>query len=197
MTIGGERQALGMREMRERIRAVVARVADGQPLVILQHGVPAAVLIGFGEAERWGRIERGLAVLHALRIYPELLAGSVRLADAIAGQLRPSRSAIAQLEAEPRELAGPLVTVQITALREQLASHLAAVATGQALTVVSSGRFAAVLISPREFDRLRRLHEIVAGCAGLGLDLAGADEAAIAAFVADRRAERDARAAVG
>jgi len=49
MTIGGELQALGMREVRERIRAVVARVADGNPLVIMQHGDPAAVLLRFDE----------------------------------------------------------------------------------------------------------------------------------------------------
>jgi len=29
----------------------------------MQHGVPAAVLLRFDEAERWSRIERGLAAL--------------------------------------------------------------------------------------------------------------------------------------
>lgn len=197
MTVAGERHALGMREVRERIRAVVARVADGDPLVILQHGVPAAVLIQFGEAERWSRIERALAVLHALEVYPELLPGTGRLADTIRGEAKPSRSAIRRLDEEPRDILGPLTTVQITDLRENLAKNLEEVAQGEAKTIVSSGRFAASLISAREFDRLRRLHDIVSGFAGLGLDLTFADEVAIAAFVRDFRRGRPAEAAIG
>jgi len=197
MTIAGELQALGMREVRERIRAVVARVADGNPLVIMQHGVPAAVLIRFEEAERWGRIERALAVLHALEIYPELLPGTARLAHAVRGEVKPSRAAIRRLDEEPRDILGPLTTVQITDLRENLAKNLEEVVQGQAKTVVSSGRFAASLISPREFERLRRLHEIVSGFAGLGLDLTSADEATIAAFVRDFRRGMPTEAAVG
>jgi prevent-host-death family protein len=197
MTIAGELQALGMREVRERIRAVVARVADGKPLVIMQHGVPAAVLIRFEEAERWGRIERALAVLHALEIYPELLPGTARLALAVRGEIKPSRSAIRRLDEEPRDILGPLTTIQITDLRENLAKNLEDVARGQAKTIVSSGRFAASLISPREFERLRRLHEIVSGFAGLGLDLTTADEATIAAFVRDFRRGTLTEAAIG
>jgi prevent-host-death family protein len=197
MTIAGELQALGMREVRERIRAVVARVADGNPLVIMQHGVPAAVLIRFEEAERWGRIERALAVLHALEIYPELLPGTARLAAAIRGELKPSRVAIRRLDEESRDILGPLTTVQITDLRENLAKNLEEVAQGQAKTIVSSGRFAASLISPREFERLRRLHEVVSGLAGLGLDLTSADEATIAAFVRDFRRGIPTEAAIG
>lgn len=197
MTIAGELRALGMREVRERIRAVVARVADGNPLVIMQHGVPAAVLIRFEEAERWGRIERALAVLHALEIYPELLPGTARLAQAIRGEVKPSRSAIRRLDEEPRDILGPLATVQITDLRENLAKNLEEVAEGQAKTVVSSGRFAASLISPREFDRLRRLYDIVSGLAGLGLDLTSANEASIAAFVRDFRRGTPMEAAIG
>lgn len=197
MTIAGERHALGMREVRERIRAVVARVADGDPLVILQHGVPAAVLIQFGEAERWARVERALAVLHALEIYPELLPGTARLAAAVRGEIQPTRSAIRRLDEEPRDILGPLVTVQITELRENLASNLEEVAQGQAKTIVSSGRFAASLISAREFDRLRRLSDIVSGFVGLGLDLTSADEATIAAFVRDYRRAMPSEAAIG
>jgi prevent-host-death family protein len=197
MTIAGELQALGMREVRERIRAVVARVADGNPLVIMQHGVPAAVLIRFEEAERWARIERALAVLHALEVYPELLPGTARLAAAIRGEIKPTRSAIRGLDEEPRNILGPLTTVQITDLRENLANNLLEVAMGEAKTIVSSGRFAASLISPREFNRLRRLHDTVSGLAGLGLDLTSADEATIAAFVRDFRRGMPTEAAVG
>ena len=197
MTIAGELQALGMREVRERIRAVVARVADGNPLVIMQHGVPAAVLIRFEEAERWSRIERALAALHALEIYPELLPGTAQLAAAIRGEVKPSRSAIRHLDEEPRDILGPLTTVQITDLRENLATNLEEIAQGHAKTVVSSGRFAASLISPREFDRLRRLHQVVSWFAALGLDLTSADEAAIAAFVREYRRGTPTEAAIG
>jgi prevent-host-death family protein len=186
-----------MREVRERIRAVVARVAEGNPLVIMQHGDPAAVLIRFDEAERWGRIERALAALHALDVYPELVPGTGQLGTAVRGELKPTRSAIRRLDEEPREVLGPLQTVQITDLREKLATYLEEVSHGRALTVVSSGRFAASLISPREFDRLRRLHRTVSWFAGLGLDLGAADEAAIAAFVRDYRRRTPTEAAVG
>ena len=197
MTIGGELQALGMREVRERIRAVVARVADGNPLVIMQHGDPAAVLLRFDEAERWARIERAIAALHALEVYPELVSGSGQLGAAVRGEQKPTRSAIRRLGEEPREILGPLQTVQITDLREKLAGYLEEVARGRALTVVSSGRFAASLISPREFDRLRRLDRIVSWFGAIGLDLATADEAAIAAFVRDYRRGTRTGAAVG
>ena len=198
MTIGRELEALGMREVRERIRAVVARVADGGPLVVMQHGEPAAVLIRFDEAERWGRVERGLAALHALEVYPELVRGTGQMGAAVRGELRPTRSAIRSLDTEPREILGPLQTVQITDLRESLAARLEEVAGGRALTVVSSGRFAATLISPREFDRLRALGRAVAWFAAAGLDLASADEAEVAAFVREyRRGSARSGSAVG
>ncbi|MCI0582500.1 MAG: type II toxin-antitoxin system prevent-host-death family antitoxin [Chloroflexi bacterium] len=197
MTLGGELQALGMREVRERIRAVVARVAQGNPLVIMQHGDPAAVLIRFDEAERWGRVERALAALHALDVYPELVSGTGQLGAAVRGELKPTRSAIRHLDEEPREIIGPLQTVQITDLREKLATYLEEVSRGRALTVVSSGRFAASLVSPREFDRLRRLHRIASWFAAAGLDLGTVDEAAIAAFVRDYRGGTRTEAAVG
>lgn len=197
MTLAGELQALGMREVRERIRAVVARVADGSPLVIMQHGEPAAVLIRFEEAERWTRIERGLAALHALDVYPELMAGTGQLGTAVRGELNPTRAAIRRLDEEPREILGPLQTVQITDLREKLATYLEEIATGRALTVVSSGRFAATLVSPREFDRLRSLNRAVSWFAAAGLDLGSADEGEIAAFVRDYRGQARTGSAVG
>jgi prevent-host-death family protein len=197
MTLGGELQAQGMREVRERIRAVVARVTEGNPLVIMQHGDPAAVLVRFDEAERWGRIERGLAALHALDVYPELITGTGQLGAAVRGDVRPTRTAIRRLDDEPREILGPLQTVQITDLREKLATYLEEVARGRAYTIVSSGRFAASLISPREFDRLRALHRAVSWFAAAGLDLASADEAEIASFVRDYRRGTSTGAAVG
>ena len=198
MTLGRELEALGMREVRERIRAVVARVADSGPLVVMQHGDPAAVLIRFDEAERWGRVERGLAALHALEVYPELVRGTAQMGAAVRGDLKPTRSAVRGLDEGPREILGPLQTVQITDLRESLATRLEEVAGGRALTVVSSGRFAATLISPREFDRLRALGRAVSWFAAAALDLASADEAGVAAFVREyRRGSAGAASAVG
>lgn len=153
--------------------------------------------IRFDEAERWGRVERALAALHALEVYPELVSGTGQLGAAVRGELKPTRSAIRRLDEEPREILGPLQTVQITDMRENLATNLEEVAQGHAKTVVSCGRFAASLISPREFDRLRRLHRIVSWFAAAGLDLSAADEAAIAAFVRDYRAGTKTESAVG
>ncbi len=198
MTIGRDLEALGMREVRERIRAVVARVSDGGPLVVMQHGEPAAVLIRFDEAERWGRVERSLAALHALEVYPELVRGTGQMGAAVRGELKPTRSAVRGLDEAPREILGPLQTVQITDLRESLAARLEEVAGGRALTVVSSGRFAATLISPREFDRLRALGRAVSWFSAAGLDLASADEAGVAAFVREyRRGSAGAASAAG
>src|SRR5439155_24692994 len=125
----------------------------------------------------------GLAALHALDVYPELISGTAQLGAAVRGEVRPTRSAVRRLDEEPRDILGPLQTVQITDLREKLASYLEEVSRGRALTVVSSGRFAASLISPREFDRLRRLHRVVSWFGAAGLDLGSADESAIAGFV--------------
>lgn len=198
MTLGRELEALGMREVRERIRAVVARTADSGPLVVMQHGDPAAVLLRFDEAERWGRVERGLAALHALEVYPELVRGTGQMGAAVRGELRPTRSAVRGLDETPREILGPLQTVQITDLRENLAAYLEQVSGGRAMTVVSSGRFAATLISPREFDRIRALGRAVAWFAAAGLDLASADEAEVAAFVREyRRGSAGAASAAG
>ncbi|MHB8960487.1 MAG: type II toxin-antitoxin system prevent-host-death family antitoxin [Candidatus Limnocylindrales bacterium] len=187
MTLGREVEALGMREVRERIRAVVARTADSGPLVIMQHGEPAAVLLRFEEAERWGRVERGLAALHGLEVYPELVRGTAQMSAAVRGELRPTRAAVRAIDEQPREILGPLATVQITDLRERLASCLDEVSGGRALTVVSSGRFAATLVSPREFDRIRQLGRAVAWFAAAGLDLASAGDAEVAAFVVEYR----------
>jgi hypothetical protein len=53
------------------------------------------------------------------------------------------------------------------------------------MTIVSSGRFAATLVAPREFDRLRALDRTVGWFRAAGLDLAAADDQAIAGFVRD------------
>ena len=86
----------------------------------------------------------------------------------------------------------------ITDARLKLASILDEIEVGRTLTIVSSGRFAATLVAPREFDRLRALARTVSWFRAAGLDLAAADESTIATFVrtfADRAAASDATAA--
>jgi prevent-host-death family protein len=199
MTLGGELQASGMREVRERIRAVVARVEQGDPLVILQHGQPVAVMLRFDEARRWERIERTLAAFHGLEVYPELAAATTELAGLLRGDTSPSRVAIAELTAEEREILAPLRTATITETREKFATYLEEIGRGRPLTIISSGRFVVTAISPAEFDRLRALGRTVAWFRAAGLDLETADEAAVAAFVRDFRSRPAAsdEAAVG
>lgn len=200
MTVGGTIQALGMREVREQMRAVVARVEEGQALVVLRDGQPTAVMLSFAEAQRWGQIERAFAALHGLEVYPELARDTAELAPLVRRERRPSPAAIRALAEQPRDILGPLRTIGITDARLKWASVLDEIGQGRILTIVSSGRFAATLVSPREFDRLRLLDRTVSWFRAAGLDLEGADDAEIATFVrefADRssRAASDATAA--
>jgi len=185
MTAGGMLQALGMREVRGNIRAVVARVEGGEALVVLRDGQPTAVMFAFDEAQRWQQIERALSAFHGLEIYPELARDTAELARIVRRESRPSAAAIRRLSDQPRDILAPLRTVGITDARLKFASILREIAAGRTLTIVSSGRFAATLVSPREFDRLRALARTVSWFRAAGLDLAKADEAAIIAFVRD------------
>src|SRR5665811_2386706 len=72
---------MGMRELRTTLRAVVQRVEEGAPVVILKDGQPLAVMLQHEEAERWRKIEDSLAALHALNVYPEALNDPSELAD--------------------------------------------------------------------------------------------------------------------
>jgi antitoxin (DNA-binding transcriptional repressor) of toxin-antitoxin stability system len=198
MTVGGMIQALGMREVRGNIRAVVARVEEGQALIVLRDGQPTAVMLAFDEAQRWQQIERALSALHGLEIYPELARDTAELARIVRREQRPSGSAVRGLAEGPRDILGALRTVGITDARLQLASILDEISVGRTLTIVSSGRFAVTLVSPREFDRLRALARTVSWFRAAGLDLATTDEPEIAAFVrnfGERAAASDATAA--
>lgn len=199
MTIERSLASAGMRDVRERVRAVVDSVEGGDPVLILQHGQPAAVLIRHAEAERWATIERSLSALHAVGVYPELVRDTAELASWIDSKSTVDPGAIDRLATTPREITAPLRTVNITDLREHLAERLDEVKAGRSLTIVAGGRLAATLISPREFDRLRSLARVVAWFRAAGLDLATDDEAVIATFVAARRARsaEDAREASG
>ena len=183
MTVGGTIQALGMREVREQMRAVVARVEEGQALVVLRDGQPSAVMLSFAEAQRWVQIERAFAALHGLEVYPELARDTAELAPIVRRERRPSPSAIRALAEQSRDILGPLRTTGITDARLKWASVLDEIGRGRILTIVSSGRFAVTIVSPREFDRLRALARTVSWFRAAGLDLGVADEAEIATFV--------------
>jgi prevent-host-death family protein len=81
VTIGGVLEAMGTRDLRAKLRAVVEKVEAGSPVVCLKDGQPLAVMISHEEAERWRKIEDSLAALHALGVYPEALADPSELAD--------------------------------------------------------------------------------------------------------------------
>lgn len=198
MTIERNLTSAGMRDVRERVRAVVGSVETGDPVLILQHGQPAAVLLRHAEAERWGAIERALSALHALGVHVELARDTAELASIVGGATRADAVSLRRLADTPREITAPLRTVNITELRERLASCLDEVTAGRTLTVVAGGKLAATMISPREFDRLRALARTVAWFRAAGLDLATADEPAIAAFVTAYRVRRaEAKEAAG
>jgi antitoxin (DNA-binding transcriptional repressor) of toxin-antitoxin stability system len=191
-------QALGMREVRANIRGIVARVEEGQTLIILRDGQPMAVMLAFAEAQRWQQIEQSLSALHGLEIYPELARDTAELARIVRRENRPSAAAIRRLGDQPRDILAPLRTLGITDARLKLASILDEIEVGRTLTIVSSGRFAATLVAPREFDRLRALARTVSWFRAAGLDLASADESEIAMFVrtfGERAAAADATAA--
>jgi antitoxin (DNA-binding transcriptional repressor) of toxin-antitoxin stability system len=183
MTAGGMVQALGMREVRGNLRAVVARVEEGEALIVLRDGQPMAVMLAFDEAQRWQQIEQNLSALHGLEIYPELARDTAELARIVRREGRPSTAAIERLSDLPRDILAPLRTLGITDARLKLASILDEIEGGRTLTIVSSGRFAATLVAPREFDRLRALARTVSWFRAAGLDLASADGSDVAAFV--------------
>lgn len=187
MTLERPLTSTGMRDLRERARAVVGSVDAGSPILVLQHGQPAAVLIRHAEAERWAAFERSLAALHAIGVFPELARDTSELASVVDGQAPLDRESIKRIAMTPHEITAPLRTVHITALRERLAEHLDEVKLGRTLTITSGGELVATMISPREYDRLRSLARVAAWFRAAGIDLESADAADIATWVADRR----------
>ena len=185
MTVSGVLQAIGMRELRTTLRAVVQRVEEGTPIVILKDGQPLAVMIQHEEAERWRRIEDSLAVLHAMNIYPEALHDPSELAD-LATLPTPDYSTIRRLTAEPRAILSPLRTVGVSDARAAFATLIEEVAQGRVRTIVARGKLVAI-IPASEYDRLRTLARAVSWFRGAGLDLATASEQQVIDFVQTRR----------
>jgi prevent-host-death family protein len=189
VTIGGVLEAMGMRELRANLRAVVERVEAGTPVVCLKDGQPLAVMISHEEAERWRKIEDSLAALHALGVYPEALADPSELAD-LASLKPPDRAAIRKLTSEPRAILSPLRTIGVSDARAAFATLLGEVAQGLVRAIVARGHLAVAVIPASEYDRLRALARMVSWFRGAGLDLATASEQQVVDFVQTRREGR-------
>lgn len=181
--IAGELRTVAMHELRDKARLAVAYAAAGTPVMVFQHGDPSAVLIANEEAERWIAIERSLSALHGLDVYPELVDDTASLGAVVAGRERANATAVRRLAREPRQILDIPRTIGITEIQRRLASILDEVGEGRPGAIYSSGKFVGVLITPAEYYRLRKLSRVVSWFRTAGLDLATADEAAIAEFV--------------
>ena len=187
MTIGGVLEAMGMRELRANLRAVVEKVEAGNPVVCLKDGQPLAVMISHEEAEHWRKIEDALAVLHALGVYPEALADPSELAD-LASLGPPDLATIRRLSSEPRAILSPLRTIGVSDARAAFATLVGEVAQGRVRTIVAKGHLAVAVIPALEYDRLRALNRVVSWFRGAGLDPATATEQQVIDFVRTHRA---------
>jgi prevent-host-death family protein len=188
MTVSGVLQAMGMRELRTNLRAVVERVEAGTPVVCLKDGQPVAVMLAHEEAEHWRKIEDSLATLHAMNIYPEALNDPAELAD-LASLVPPDLATIRRLTSEPRAILSPLRTKGVSDARAAFATLIEEVAGGRVRTIVHRGRLAVAIIPASEYDRLRALNRAVSWFRGAGLDLATATEQQIIDFVRSRRGQ--------
>ncbi len=194
MTLRGEMQAVSMNEVRQKLRVAVEIAEAGSPVMVLEHGHPAAVMLRFDEVERAIRLERALSALHGLEVYPELARDTSELAAVVAGRVRPSLASVRRLAGEAREILAPLRTVGVREMQRVVADVIDRVQAGQPATISLDGGLPAVLISPTEFDRLRELARIESWFRAAGLDLASANEQETADFVRRLR-ERPAAAA--
>ncbi|MDA8201205.1 MAG: type II toxin-antitoxin system prevent-host-death family antitoxin [Chloroflexi bacterium] len=183
MTLRGEMRAVSMNEVRQKLRVAVEVAETGAPVMVLEHGHPAAVMLRFDEVERAIRLERALSALHGLEVYPELARDTSELAALVSGRVRPTLSAIRRLAGERREILAPLRTVGVREMQRVVADVIDRVQAGQPMTISLDGGLPAVLVSPGEFDRLRELARIESWFRAAGLDLTSASEQEIADFV--------------
>jgi len=182
VTIGAVLDAMGTRELRANLRAVVEKVEAGSPVVCLKDGQPLAVMISHEEAERWRKVEDALAALHALNVYPEALDDPAELAD-LASLKQPDLATIRRLTSEPRAILSPLRTIGVSDARAAFATLVDEVAQGRVRTIVARGHLAVAIIPAPEYDRLRALARSVSWFRGAGLDLATASEQQVVQFV--------------
>ena len=102
--IAGELRTMPMHELRDKGRLAVAYAEAGTPVMVFTHGDPSAVLIADDEAVRWIAIERALAALHGLDVYPDLAEDTATLSGIVAGRERPKLTAVRRLAREPRQI---------------------------------------------------------------------------------------------
>jgi len=190
MTIGNEIRVLGVREARAALRSIVEQVVEGGPVAIMDRSQPVAVLLRHDEADRWERIARGLAALHAHEIYPELVRSTAELPRMVRGEIPPTDAALGRLIRQRQEILAAATYIGLADVRVKFASLLAQAMKGRPVMIVSYSRPRAILISQREYRRLTELSRAVAWFQNLGLDLATAQPEEVAAWVAAFRAGR-------
>lgn len=189
MTIERPHKQIGVRELRDRLTAVVEQVRQGEPYVVLVNNEPVAVMINYTEAMWWESVELGLASLNGLEIYPEVARDTSELANLVSGKRRVTQRELNALSRDPREIFPRLeLVVGTSEARQRMTEILPQVFHGATTTIVSAGQFAVVLISPREYQRLRRLRRIVSWFHAAGLDLAEAESDEVISWVRTRRA---------
>jgi prevent-host-death family protein len=190
MTIERPPNQIGVRELRDRLTTVVEQVRQGQPYVVLVNNEPVAVMISYSEATWWERVEMGLAALGGLEIYPEVARDTSELANLVSGKRRVTQRELKALSGDPREVFPRMeLVVGTSEARRRMTEILPQVFHGGTTTLVSGGQFAVVMISPREYQRLRPLRRIVSWFNAAGLNLAEAEVDEIVRWVGARRAE--------
>jgi prevent-host-death family protein len=187
VTIEASPQSVGVVEFRDKIRLWMERVEQGEPVIVFQHGEPAAVVLAHAETERWWGIERSLSAFHGLELYPELARDTSELAALIRGDVRPSHSAVRELSRRPRSILASPRFVGVAAFREEVAAVLETIKE-RPIVIYSRGDWGPIAIHPDEYDRLRALSRSVAWFRSAGLDLAIAREEEVAKFVRAFRA---------
>jgi prevent-host-death family protein len=198
MTIGNEIRALGVRDVRAGLRTIVEEVSEGTPVAIMDRSQPVAVLLRHDEADRWERIERGLAALHGLEIYPELARRPAELPRLLRGEVRATDADLRRLVRQRREILAAPTYIGLAEVRVRFASLLQQAAKGRPVMIVSYSRPRVLLISQGEYRRLTELSHAVAWFQVGGLDLASAQPEDVAAWVTafrERRATADDEAA--
>ena len=106
--LGGQLRAISLKDFRERMRVLAEELTrGGDPRIVLDRGLPVAILISFKEADTYARAEQGLAMLRGAGIY---VAGNLAASRSTTGSLARSTSRgrsteFSKLSAGPRQTA--------------------------------------------------------------------------------------------
>jgi prevent-host-death family protein len=182
MTIDRPLREIGVRELRDKLRSVAEEVRAGDPFVVLSNNVPIAVLLSKEESDRWEHIERGLATLHGLEIYPELARDTSQLAALVRGQHLPTDRELGILIRQKRDILAASRPIGIADARVKMAETLDHVRRGRPCMLVTYGKSVAIMVRPEEHRRLMHLRRIVSWFRAAGLDLATADDDEVIAW---------------